>query len=156
MPEEKSRRVRVLAIDGGGIRGIIPALVLARIEELTGKPASELFDLIAGTSTGGIIALGVNVPAAGGAGATARPRWSARELADMYVSEGPRIFDASLVRSIHIKESHALMVRFEAFNSLNHPNWNVPPNDPRSPTTFGIVTSARAMRQIQIALKYTF
>jgi patatin-like phospholipase/acyl hydrolase len=97
MPEGKSRRVKVLAIDGGGIRGIIPALVLARIEELTGKRACELFDLIAGTSTGGIIALGVNVPATG---ATGGPRWSAGELADMYVSEGPKIFDASLVRRI--------------------------------------------------------
>lgn len=40
----------ILAIDGGGIRGIIPAMVLKVIEEKTGQQAWELFDLIAGTS----------------------------------------------------------------------------------------------------------
>ena len=49
----------VLSIDGGGIRGIIPAMVIAHLEQRTGKPACELFDLIVGTSTGGILALGL-------------------------------------------------------------------------------------------------
>ena len=43
---------RVLAIDGGGIRGIIPATVLSHIEAAMGRPACELFDLMVGTSTG--------------------------------------------------------------------------------------------------------
>ena len=60
-----SNLLKILSIDGGGIRGIIPAMVLARIEDLTGKPISELFDLIAGTSTGGILALGLTRPGAG-------------------------------------------------------------------------------------------
>ena len=47
---------KVLSIDGGGIRGIIPAMVLAEIEEHTGRPIAETFDLIAETSTGGILA----------------------------------------------------------------------------------------------------
>jgi hypothetical protein len=75
---------------------------------------------------------------------------------NVLITPGVANFDASLVKLIHIKESHAMTVRFEAFNSVNHPNWNVPPNDPRSPATFGIVTSARTMRQLQVALKYTF
>ncbi|HYY87383.1 MAG TPA: patatin-like phospholipase family protein, partial [Chloroflexota bacterium] len=50
---------KVLAIDGGGIRGIIPALVLEAIEDVTKRPISASFDLISGTSTGGIIALGL-------------------------------------------------------------------------------------------------
>jgi patatin-like phospholipase/acyl hydrolase len=54
--------VRVLAIDGGGIRGLIPALVLAEFEARSGRRAFELFDLIAGTSTGGIIAGAVCAP----------------------------------------------------------------------------------------------
>ncbi len=87
--------VKVLSIDGGGIRGIIPALVLADIERRTKRPASELFDLIAGTSTGGIIALGVSVPADDG-----KPRWSAQQIADMYVNDGGRIFHHSLLRTI--------------------------------------------------------
>jgi patatin-like phospholipase/acyl hydrolase len=93
--------VKVLSIDGGGIRGIVPALVLAEIENRTERPACELFDLIAGTSTGGIIALGVTAPVAvdeqDGGG---RPRWSARELASMYESEGAKIFHRSLVRTL--------------------------------------------------------
>jgi patatin-like phospholipase/acyl hydrolase len=54
---------RVLSIDGGGIRGVLPASVLARLEELCGgQPVAQLFDLIVGTSTGGILALGLTVP----------------------------------------------------------------------------------------------
>jgi len=53
--------VKGLSIDGGGIRGIIPALVLMEIEELTKKPIAKLFDLIAGASTGGILALGLTL-----------------------------------------------------------------------------------------------
>ena len=52
---------RVLSLDGGGIRGIIPALVVAHLERQMGAPASELFDLIVGTSTGGILALGLSL-----------------------------------------------------------------------------------------------
>jgi patatin-like phospholipase/acyl hydrolase len=92
--------VRILSIDGGGIRGIIPALVLAKIESLTGRPASELFDLIAGTSTGGIIALGVTVPGEAGGVGEGQPRWSAAQLADLYASEGPKIFHRSLLRTV--------------------------------------------------------
>jgi patatin-like phospholipase/acyl hydrolase len=83
--------VRILSIDGGGIRGLIPALVLADLEARTGKPIHELFDLIAGTSTGGILALGLTT--AGAAGAVA----SAEAMSRIYVEEGDRIFH----RSVH-------------------------------------------------------
>jgi uncharacterized protein len=86
---------KVLSIDGGGIRGIIPALVLAEIERQTGRPACELFDLIAGTSAGGIVALGVTA-----AGADGRPLHSADQLAEFFVEEGPKIFSHSLLRTI--------------------------------------------------------
>jgi patatin-like phospholipase/acyl hydrolase len=82
------RPVRILSIDGGGIRGIIPATVLARIEERTGRPIADLFDLIAGTSTGGILALGLACPSEDGT----RPRSSAAELVELYEQEGPDIF----------------------------------------------------------------
>jgi patatin-like phospholipase/acyl hydrolase len=78
---------KVLSIDGGGIRGIIPAMVLAEIEERTGKPIAEMFDLIAGTSTGGILALGLAMPEDGG-----RPRYTASELIELYEDEGASIF----------------------------------------------------------------
>lgn len=55
----------LLSIDGGGIKGIIPILVLASLEEYTGKPARETFSFVAGTSTGAIIAASIaaGVPA---------------------------------------------------------------------------------------------
>jgi predicted acylesterase/phospholipase RssA len=54
--------LRILSIDGGGIKGLIPAIVIQKIEELCdGRPVHELFDLVCGTSTGGILALGTCV-----------------------------------------------------------------------------------------------
>ena len=70
--------VKILAIDGGGIRGIIPATVLMEIERQTGKPAAQLFDLIAGTSTGGILAVGLVKP-----GRTGAPEYTAASLRDL-------------------------------------------------------------------------
>jgi uncharacterized protein len=58
----KRTKYSLLAVDGGGIRGIIPARVLQEIENHFRRPTSELFDLVAGTSTGGIIALGLTKP----------------------------------------------------------------------------------------------
>src|ERR1039457_6515652 len=49
----------LLSIDGGGVRGIVPALVLARLEEITGRPARETFSFVAGTSTGALLAAAV-------------------------------------------------------------------------------------------------
>ena len=54
--------LKVLSIDGGGIRGIIPATVLMQLEQLTGRPTHQLFDLMAGTSTGGILTLALTCP----------------------------------------------------------------------------------------------
>ena len=71
-------------------------------------------------------------------------------------SPGTEDFDASLMRDIKIWETHMLNFRFEAFNSLNHPNWNTPSADARNPSTFGVITSAKAMRELQFALKYSF
>ena len=61
LPWPEGQRLRILAIDGGGIRGIFPAAFLAGLERrfLGGDSITEYFDLITGTSTGGIIALGL-------------------------------------------------------------------------------------------------
>jgi patatin-like phospholipase/acyl hydrolase len=88
---------KVLAVDGGGIRGLIPAFILAAIEEQTGHPIHESFDLIAGTSTGGIIALGLTKPnASGGADK------SARDLIRLYEDEGRKIFPTSFLQGLHL------------------------------------------------------
>jgi patatin-like phospholipase/acyl hydrolase len=86
-------RIKVLSVDGGGIRGIIPAGILAEVEKRTGKRASALFDLIAGTSTGGILALGLTKPAPG----TAEPAFTAAELVGFYRQWGSHIFSRPLL-----------------------------------------------------------
>jgi patatin-like phospholipase/acyl hydrolase len=73
-------RFQILAIDGGGVRGIFAAAILAGLEDDLGTSIIEYFDLVTGTSTGGIIALGL------GAGL------SPRDIVDFYVSEKDRIF----------------------------------------------------------------
>ena len=85
-----AERVRVLSIDGGGIRGIIPALVLAELERLAGRRTFELFDLIAGTSTGGILACALCAP----------DPMSAERIVGLYAERGPEIFDRSLWQRI--------------------------------------------------------
>jgi uncharacterized protein len=74
---------RILSIDGGGIMGTLPASFLASLEDDLDRPIGEYFDLIAGTSTGGILAIGLamGIPA--------------RDLLDLYVRRGPHIFGQS-------------------------------------------------------------
>lgn len=71
---------RILSIDGGGIMGTFPAAFLAAFEEDLGQPLGRYFDLIAGTSTGGILAIGLalGIPA--------------KDLLDLYETRGPEIF----------------------------------------------------------------
>lgn len=71
---------KILSIDGGGIKGIAPASLLANIEEKTNKKIIDYFDLIVGTSTGGIIALGLGLG------------FSAREILSLYLDNGDKIF----------------------------------------------------------------
>src|SRR6476661_5270438 len=80
--------VRILSIDGGGIRGILPARVLQYLEAETGKPAAELFHMIAGTSTGGIIGCGLLAGK------------QAKQLGDLYAERGGDIFARSLWQTV--------------------------------------------------------
>jgi hypothetical protein len=71
-------------------------------------------------------------------------------------SPGTRQWDFSGSKTFKITEHHGLQFRFESFNFSNHPNWNTPSSSTLTPQTFGIITSARTMRQMQLALKYSF
>ena len=85
-------KYRILSIDGGGIRGIIPAMILAEIEKRTQKPIHSLFDLIAGTSTGGLISLGLTKPKPGSTPENPIAQYTAEDLINMYVEYGGVIF----------------------------------------------------------------
>ena len=80
MPLPSPTTFRVLSLDGGGIRGAFSAACLAKLESSVGRPITDYFDLITGTSTGGIIALalGLGVPT--------------ETIRDMYEHNGVRIF----------------------------------------------------------------
>ena len=91
MISDKTDAFRILSIDGGGIRGILPARVLQYIEEKLNKPASEIFHLIAGTSTGGIIGCGLLVGK------------KAKDLGDLYAGRGSDIFAHSLWHTISVR-----------------------------------------------------
>ena len=86
---------RILAIDGGGIRGLIPALVLQTLEAELGRPIAQCFDLIAGTSTGGILALGLAKP-----GQDGKPEHKASDLVKLYEEHGRVIFKRSFWRGV--------------------------------------------------------
>ncbi len=87
--------VSILSIDGGGIRGIIPATFLAEFEKRTGQSTCELFNLIAGTSTGGILAATLTVPNWQG-----KPKYSAEQICSAYFENGRTIFHRSFLRSV--------------------------------------------------------
>jgi len=72
---------KILQIDGGGLKGVIPAVILDNFEKVMGKPCCEIFDLITGTSTGAIIG-----------GVLASGETDAHMLRLMYVEKGPKLF----------------------------------------------------------------
>lgn len=81
-PLEPDRPVRVLSLDAGGIRGILELHVLTELERQTGKPVSQLFDLVVGSSTGAVIGASLLVPEEGDT-----PKYSAQDLLDNYVEQ---------------------------------------------------------------------
>lgn len=100
MAESKQKLTRILSIDGGGIRGIIPGQILVILEEKlkakTGNPEARIadyFDLIAGTSTGGILTCAYLTP---DKESPARPKFDAQQVVDLYLKNGGDIFSISL------------------------------------------------------------
>ncbi|MCE3230142.1 MAG: patatin [Alphaproteobacteria bacterium] len=95
--QPQKKLIKILSIDGGGIRGIIPALVLKSLEEKlkNKKHLAECFDVMAGTSTGGIIILFLNAP-----GPDGKPKFNASELVKVYQNFGRKVFYQSIWHSI--------------------------------------------------------
>lgn len=105
-PWPKDRPFRILSVDGGGICGILPASVLAELEQrfLGGHSVVRHFDMIAGTSTGGIIALGL------------AHGLNASEIRDFYIRRGDKIFPppTRITRLVRlIRRSHRYVYKRE-------------------------------------------
>jgi len=87
---------RILSMDGGAVRAIIQGRVLEAIEQRTRRPISSLFDLIAGTSSGGNLAMGLVLPDGGGG-----PKYAATEAGASYKLNTPTIFSRPLARRLN-------------------------------------------------------
>lgn len=81
---------KILAIDGGGMRGVIPAVLVRALERRVNKPLAECFDLIVGTSTGGLIALAMTKP----------DPMMGKDLIEMYRAHGETIFQKDLFSAV--------------------------------------------------------
>lgn len=85
----------ILSISGGGIRGLIPAIILEEIEKRTNKRIADSVDLIAGNSTGGIIACLLSVP-----DEYCSSKYSAKDIVRMYKNFGKQVFKRSIFKKI--------------------------------------------------------
>ncbi|MEQ9466084.1 MAG: CBASS cGAMP-activated phospholipase [Ekhidna sp.] len=88
---------RILSIDGGGIRGIIPGQILVEMEREFGVQVARDFDLVSGTSTGGILACAFLLP---GQTSPTNPKFSAKEVVGLYFERGDKIFDVPFFHKI--------------------------------------------------------
>ena len=101
---QQTKLIRILSLDGGGIRGIIPARILVSLEkklqEIDHNPRASIadyFDLIAGTSTGGILSCILLCPDGSD---PQRPRFTAQKALEMYMEKGEDIFQLTLMQRI--------------------------------------------------------
>ncbi len=93
--ESQSGPFHILALDGGGARGIYSAQVLSGLEQTLGTPVGKCFDLIAGASTGSIIA---------GAAAIGVPM---TEIVQLFEKEAPRVFQKKWPGSVHVRSKYS-------------------------------------------------
>jgi len=97
-----AKKICILSIDGGGIRGILPGTIMVHIENLLQEKTknkearlADYFDMISGTSTGGILTCAYLIPDANG-----RPKLSAQQAVDLYLKKGESIFSLPLKQKL--------------------------------------------------------
>lgn len=92
-PPTQGKLITVLSIDGGGVRGLIPGTILgyleAELQKIDGEDArlADYFDVIAGTSTGGLVSAMLTTP-----NANNRPLFAAKDIKEFYFEQCPQIF----------------------------------------------------------------
>lgn len=86
----------ILSIDGGGTRGVIPIQALKKIEDATGRPIAQCFNLIAGTSTGGLLACALTVSEN-----KTDPMYTLDDIEKLYLERSARIFPSKLGKSVN-------------------------------------------------------
>ncbi|XP_020551440.1 patatin-like protein 2 [Sesamum indicum] len=112
----KGSIVTVLSIDGGGIRGIIPATILAflesKLQERDGPESrlADYFDIVAGTSTGGLLATMITAP-----NEEKRPIYAAKDIVDFYLQHCPGLFPGCRLILIF-----AMFYRYSSINRSRH------------------------------------
>lgn len=88
---------KVLSIDGGGIRGIVPGTILVEVEKAFGIKVSDYFDIVTGTSTGGILTCAYLCPSPEDA---TKPKFNAQEVVDIYFQKGDEIFSTNIFHKL--------------------------------------------------------
>lgn len=98
----KNRKIRLLSLDGGGIKGILSGQILVNIEKMiqeitnnTNARIGDYFDIVSGTSTGGILACAYITP-----NEFNKPKYSAEEIVSLYLENGSTIFKKTLIQKI--------------------------------------------------------
>ena len=90
-----------MSVDGGGIRGVLPGTILAQLEKILQKLSNserklgDYFDMIAGTSTGGILSCIYLMP-----GDDGKAKYSAQDAVDLYIKNGHEIFDRTTAQKL--------------------------------------------------------
>uniref|UniRef100_A0A6I9SF62 Patatin n=2 Tax=Elaeis guineensis var. tenera TaxID=51953 RepID=A0A6I9SF62_ELAGV len=115
-PPCKGRLVTILSIDGGGVRGIVPGIILAFLEskllELDGEDAriADYFDAVAGTSTGGLVTAMLTAPDKNN-----RPLFAAKDINEFYLENCPKIFP---------QKTGIFSSMFNLFTAVRGPKYN--------------------------------
>ncbi|KAI6688987.1 hypothetical protein NL676_025815 [Syzygium grande] len=110
-PPTYGNLITILSIDGGGIRGVVPGVILACLEselqKLDGEDAriADYFDVVAGTSTGGLLTAMLTAP-----NEKSRPLFAAKDIKSFYFDNGPKIFPQNSCLFSSIAQSAKLVL----------------------------------------------
>ena len=83
------KKFKILSIDGGGLRGVVPLTILKEVEKITGKRLYQCFDMVAGTSTGGLIACACMLKDKNN---PVQPQYTLDDILNVYLNRGHEIF----------------------------------------------------------------